>query len=325
MHTAVIERTRSRLSHWQASHGVVEVIDRAGSDRCFYRLGANGSRRFIVMRYGLAREENARYTTASGFLTSIGVRTPQIYAWDPEERLIWMADLGSQSLWSMREMPWETRRRWYKDALRQAALLHRTTELEATAYGLPVEREFDLALYQWEQEYFFENCLGRHFGLSNEARAQLQTLEGLQRIPPLLVAQPNRMIHRDLQSQNILLAEGGVVFIDFQGMRPGQPLYDVASLLLDPYVELSVDERAELLDYYTSLAGPGICLSEEAFWLCALQRLMQALGAYGYLGRAVGKTEFLDHIPRAMERLTQATEQLPGLAALTAQLREVSK
>ncbi|MFQ3577926.1 MAG: phosphotransferase [Verrucomicrobiia bacterium] len=324
MHTALIERTRNRLSHWLSPQSVVEVIDRAGSDRCFYRIGENGNRRLIVMRYGLARGENARFTTASGFLSSIGVRTPEIYAWDPEERLIWMADLGTQSLWSAREMPWEKRRLWYRDALRQAALLHRTTGSEATAYGLPVEREFDAALYQWEQGYFFEQCLGRHFGVPDDVRARLQALDALHSIPHQLVAQEKRMIHRDLQSQNILLAGDEVVFIDFQGMRPGHPLYDVASLLLDPYVELSRAEREELFDHYASQAGPGISLSQESFRLCGLQRLMQALGAFAYLGHTVGKTEFLDHIPRAIARLTEIAGQLPGLHPLAELLQEVA-
>ena len=38
-------------------------------------------------------------------------------------------------------------------------------------------------------------------------------------------------------------------------------------------------------------------------WKCAAQRLMQALGAYGNLGRNLGKTEFLRFIPIALPRL----------------------
>ncbi len=67
-----------------------------------------------------------------------------------------------------------------------------------------------------------------------------------------------------------------------------------ASLLYDPYVELSGAERAALLDYYKQVARrAGLEVDEdfdEIFYHCALQRLMQALGAYGFLGlqKAVG-------------------------------------
>ena len=67
-------------------------------------------------------------------------------------------------------------------------------------------------------------------------------------------------------------------------MRPGLARYDLASLLYDPYVSLTATERTELLEFYRDDGRdqrPGFA---ENFQLCAMQRLMQALGAYGYLG-----------------------------------------
>ena len=40
----------------------------------------------------------------------------------------------------------------------------------------------------------------------------------------------------------------------------------------------------------------------------ALQRLMQALGAFGFLGHIKGKSEFLGYIPAAVERLREVWE-----------------
>ena len=61
---------------------------------------------------------------------------------------------------------------------------------------------------------------------------------------------PRCFVHRDFQSQNIVIKDGAACFIDFQGMRPGLPQYDLASLLYDPYVCLPASERADLLEHY---------------------------------------------------------------------------
>jgi aminoglycoside/choline kinase family phosphotransferase len=46
--------------------------------------------------------------------------------------------------------------------------------------------------------------------------------------------------------------------------------------------------------------------------LCAMQRLMQALGAYGKLGHVDGRTLFLDHIPVAIARLREVVRANSG-------------
>jgi aminoglycoside/choline kinase family phosphotransferase len=48
------------------------------------------------------------------------------------------------------------------------------------------------------------------------------------------------------------------------------------------------------------------------FYLCAAQRLMQALGAYGNLSRNQGKPQFTKHIPAAIENLRHVCDQHGG-------------
>jgi len=118
-------------------------------------------------------------------------------------------------------------------------------------------------------------------------------------------------MHRDFQSQNILLRNGQAYLIDFQGMRPGLAQYDLASLLYDPYVELTQDEHDELLEHYCSEKPSPDFL--ETLRLCAMQRLMQALGAYGFLGLVKDYQHFLQHIPRAVQSLREVVGKIDGL------------
>ena len=59
----------------------------------------------------------------------------------------------------------------------------------------------------------------------------------------------NIKIHRDFQSRNIMILGDRHYLIDFQGARKGPIQYDLASLLIDPYVELPDTIQTILRDY----------------------------------------------------------------------------
>jgi aminoglycoside/choline kinase family phosphotransferase len=146
---------------------------------------------------------------------------------------------------------------------------------------------------------------------------EISRLPRLKEIAEYLGNLPRVLVHRDLQSQNIIIREQQAYLIDFQGMRPGLPEYDLASLLYDPYVCLTTNERRELVEFYGAEAEVDDTAFAERFRLCAMQRLMQALGAYGYLGISKGIEGFLQHIPAAMKSLGEVMREIGGLAPLT--------
>ena len=50
--------------------------------------------------------------------------------------------------------------------------------------------------------------------------------------------------------------------------------------------------------------------------LCAMQRLMQALGAYGFLGLVKGHKHFLQYIPNALPSLRAVVAKIDNLRPL---------
>ena len=299
----------------------VEAIEKGGSGRKFWRVNVGGET-MILVRYTEERPENRYYVGIGQFLASVGVRVPLVFFHDEREGVILMEDAGGEDLWSYREHSWPERRALYQRTLDQALTLH------TRAYTAPdrphLQQEFNTALYQWEQDYFIEHCLGRHFGLKDSEMAAFIDRNRLAEIAAHLAAQPRCLVHRDFQSQNVIIRGGEACLIDFQGLRPGLAQYDLASLLLDPYVDLTAAEREELLAHYLSgLLGagrPGEAAFRELYDLCAMQRLMQALGAYGKLGHVDRRTHFLAHIPIAIGRLRDVVEKIPGLGKLHALL-----
>ncbi|MEO6785526.1 MAG: phosphotransferase [Chthoniobacteraceae bacterium] len=307
----------------------VEPIEKGGSGRKFWRIrtsaGADdGGGSCILIRYSLDRADNAGYADIASFLTRVGVRVPGIFLHDPAEGVMVMEDVGDTDLFSFRAEPWPERRRLYELTLAQAALLH--TRAHLAGDRPPLQQRFDEALYAWEQDYFIEHCLGRHFKMSAADIAAHVDHTGLREIAAQLADEPRCLVHRDFQSQNVIIRDGLPTLIDFQGLRPGLAQYDLASLLLDPYVSLSASERDALFAHYLTLAQPENPAHFRALHdLCAMQRLMQALGAYGKLGHTDGRAHFLTHIPAAIALLREVLAKIAGMEKLAALLGQVAE
>ena len=297
----LLRRTRMHFPRVDLDNVKIVPIERGGSDRRFYRICCSPDQTLILVKYNLEREENRHYVEIAQFLAEHDIRTPKIYYHDPEEGLIWIEDLGDRDLFSYRDETWLVRRAFYEAALDEILKLHRLPESVCEEMRERLPAEFNAALYLWEQSYFFENCLGCYFKVDGARVAALAAL-------------PRLLVHRDFQSQNIMMRNGQAHLIDFQGMRPGLAQYDLASLLYDPYVDLNEAERDELLAYYCG--GEVTDDFRETLQLCAMQRLMQALGAYGFLGLVKGHKHFLDHIPAAMESLCAIVSARAGLDEL---------
>ncbi|MEO6052410.1 MAG: phosphotransferase [Chthoniobacterales bacterium] len=312
----VIAHTKDKFPGYSKGSLQVIPLEKGGSGRKFYRIVGADKDPLILVQYTDERQENSRYVDIASFLAKTGVKVPTIYYHEPGEGLIWMQDLGETDLWAFRNEPWQVRRPLYERTLQEVAHLHIHATSSFESSGLTLEKEFNEELYLWEQNYFFQHCLGSLFGLSAEALEQNEALAPLSKIAHRLAAEPRVLVHRDFQSQNILVLKDEAYLIDFQGMRPGLAQYDLASLLYDPYVSnLQPEEFNSLLRYYKGLCGITSEVFEEIFYLCALQRLMQALGAYGFLGLQKGKPEFLKHVAPAYRNLKSIVAKIDGLDA----------
>jgi N-acetylmuramate 1-kinase len=328
MKTALLLRqTRMHFPRLDVDQISIKPIEKGGSDRKFYRIDCAADQKLILVKYNLEREENRHYVQIAQFLDTHGIRVPKIYFHDPAEGLIWIEDLGEGDLYSYQHETWLVRRAFYESALDQIIKLHNVPESVCVEMKRHLPAEFNAALYRWEQKYFFENSLGRYFKISDSKRKELAAVPGLREIAIRLSSLPRVLVHRDFQSQNIVIQNGQANLIDFQGMRPGLPQYDLASLLYDPYVALTEAERAQLIAYYRERQRENGVADDGDFdlklRLCAMQRLMQALGAYGFLGLVKGHKTFLQYIPGAVRSLQDTVAKIDGLEPLASFLADL--
>lgn len=279
-----------------------EPLPGDGSNRKFFRLREPQESFVLILpqegNYGL--KEAAAYVSIGRFLRQKGLPVPQIFAYEEETGYILVEDLGDLKL---QDLSPQEKRAFYPQVLQTLVAFQRAREGFDLSWTLEGPR-YDAKL-MWEKEalYFVESFL-KNFCSWKEEEALLSELRALWQQAQTYLEE-EVLLHRDFQSRNIMLKEGKVYLLDFQGARLGPPAYDLASLLFDPYAALSPEVREELFNLYLHLAGrdhlPG-------YQHLALFRLLQALGAFAKLTRA-GKAWFAQYIPPALATLRDLLEE----------------
>ncbi len=299
-----------------------QPIVKGGSVRTFFRYWLPDGQSIICMHYSSAMPENLLYTGIGKFLTQHGVSVPRILEDDRERQVIWMEDVGTTDLNTLAKERANARHVYYHATLEELVKLQSIDPLRSgsTVYEERVPEltaGFGPESYRWEQLYFFDKCLNRFFDVPMVTVQRLMAMEIWKDIAERLGREAPVLVHRDFQSTNIIIRGSQAYLIDFQGMRLGRPEYDLASLLFDPYVPLTAKERKHLRDDYRCLhQGDALPRDSDIFTLCAMQRLMQALGAFGYLGMVKHQERFLEFIPVALQSLREVIDDIPGTKEL---------
>ena len=276
---------------------VIEPITKGASGRTIIRLKPEGFPTYIGIHYTMERADNANYLPVAEFLTNAKLNVPHVLYDNTARCCALVEDLGDQDLLSMRDEPWEKREPVYRSALKQLDKLFYTRPPKDLEFQPP----FDPEMYVWEQEYFFDNLAESYLGMSSAETQPLRNHPALKKMSEALGASMKHLVHRDFQSQNIIVKDGKAYLIDFQGMRRGRQEYDLASLIYDPYMNHSAEDREKILAIWEDITEERPL--NDILNMCAIQRLMQALGAYGNLVANKNEQWFAQHIPVAANLL----------------------
>ena len=301
---------------WRPEATAAAALGARGSNRTFWRL-YRGDETAIYIRSTGERPENARYAGHAAVLAAAGVPVPAVRVSLPAARALVLEDWGDDSLQRRMERHPEKAETWYRPVVEALARLHGEGAAEAERRGTELEPPFDAALYAWEHALFEEQLLVKRYGygaLPEDAAAELR------KVAERLGAARQTVVHRDFQSSNVLFRGTRFALIDFQGMRRGSAAYDLASLLYDPYVKLTPNLRSRMAAHYGARSA-GHPEAVELFFEGAVQRLVQALGAYGRLA-GLGLSGFARHILPALENLLEAADacELEAMGGLAEEL-----
>lgn len=301
-----------------------------GSERLIIRLFADdGTTSIGIVNRHL--EENRAFISFGRHFRESGLNVPEIHIVSASEDSYILDDLGDETL---------LKRVLDGDEFNSAKVeLYKRVIDELPKFQVTGGKGIDYTFCYQYKEFGNENIdydldyFKQRF-LKNFHKGEIDTEQlcvDLQYIKEKILEFPREyFLYRDFQSRNIMIKNDVPYFIDFQSGRKGALLYDIASLLYDAKAEIPQQTREELLEFYLEsvkhYANIDTGKMRQYFWYFAMIRILQAMGAYGFLGIVKGKKRFLESIPYALKNidfiLNNRTEsvELPYLKQIFSEL-----
>ncbi|HEY3249521.1 MAG TPA: phosphotransferase [Ignavibacteria bacterium] len=283
----------------------IEPLTSHGSDRIILRLTSSGGKSAIgIINYHI--EENRAFIAFAEHFRKFGLNIPEIYNTSEDYISYLLEDLGDITLLKKINGSFgEEEINLYKRVIEILPEFQIKAGKSADFSWCYQFNEFAEENIRHDINYFCNRFLKVIHNISideNELNKDFQNLT-------LKLLEPGRgyFLYRDFQSRNIMLKNGKFYFIDFQSGRRGPLLYDIASLLYDAKANIPQQSREELAEHYLNTVKDYVRLDsakyKDYFWYFAIIRILQAMGAYGFLGIVKRKSRFLESIPLAIKNM----------------------
>ncbi|AIA32039.1 aminoglycoside phosphotransferase family protein [Leptospirillum ferriphilum] len=343
--TTVPEKVQKVLDHWSKGR-IQDVVRLAGdaSNRTYFRIFLSESpylkKPSVILMIrnspeGFRRSEEKSapsegqpegdpFVLIDRFLHKNHIHVPSIYLDVDEGDILIQEDLGDITLSEA----------FSRNPEQEANLREKAISLLLDFQSLKCEKEmewvrnrpFSRDLYVWEFDHFLE------YGIQEMSPLQISEIrrEFCKMSDTLSESLPEVFLHRDYHSRNIMYTEDNrMALIDFQDMRVGSPLYDVASFLFDAYspvhpsllekivVEYEKDaRRMGLLPRSVTTHSFRSFLAQHAF-----QRNMKACGRFFYIDQVKGNPAYLPSVPKTHANMLFLSEWEPSLKPLWNQIK----
>lgn len=297
---------------------IVEPLPQSGGNRRYFRLRADESHSVIGVE-GDDLKENKAFIYLDNCLRAEGINVPEIFAVSEDERCYLQQDLGDVSLFSILNTP--EGEAMMEKAVSRLPLIQDAKTIDWNEPSL--QRPFSSRGVMADLNYF-KYCFLKPCGVDFDEDNLQDDFESLCRATLAAAQHLEGLMYRDCQSRNIMISEGDVWWIDFQGARRGPMVYDIVSMLWQAKASLSDSRRKELLDIYFD----SVCrlrpypkeYREKDVNIFALLRTLQVLGAYGFRGLTEHRAHFITSIPAALANLKALLDK--GVADAYPELRK---
>jgi len=279
-------------------------LKESGSYRNYFRLQSKNHR--VIGAFNNDIDENNAFFSITKSLAASEINVPEIFAVSEDKRHYLLTDLGDETLYHIFK-----NKNYSAEALcmvKQAIFALIDIQVGAKKHidfnQCYPRTAFDQRSVMWDLNYFKYNFLKLTKIKFDEDKLEtdFETLTD-----ELMKAPSDYFMYRDFQSRNIMVFNNDLWFIDYQGGRKGPLQYDLASILYSPKTGLNNMQREPLLDKYLeklqSIQDVNIQNFKKQFYLFALIRILQALGAYGFRGLIEQKPGFSKNIPEAIENI----------------------
>jgi aminoglycoside/choline kinase family phosphotransferase len=292
--------------HFNKKPESYEALPVSGSDRRYFRLISGSTT--AIGTYNPNVAENNTYFYFTELFRKHQINVPETYLVSKDRRSYLQQDIGNTSLFSQLQKDGFTDavRKNYHKAMEQLARVQWIAGREADYKQCFAASQFNEKAIMSDLLYF-KYYFADLQDITYDRNLLISEMEQLSK--ELGHVQPQTLMYRDFQSRNIMLHEGKVFFIDYQGSMQGPPQYDIASLLWQAKAQLPASWKEDLLNgYISTLNDLHVPRMDEIYFRrnyaqFVLLRLLQVLGAYGFRGLLQHKAHFISSIPPALKNL----------------------
>lgn len=291
-----------------------------GSDRSIYRLQCSGET--VIGISGENHAENLAFVQFSNHFAHYDLPVPKIYTTQLADGIYLEEDLGSETLFDriskVKEKSSDNILNLYRKVIVWLPGFQVVAAKDLDFSYCYQYREFSRDAMLWDLQYFRHRFLDIFY---DGEFCEADLLKDFRVFTDYLShADSHFFLYRDFQSRNIMLKNDRPYFIDYQSGRRGALQYDLASLLYDAKARLPENIREELIDFYLECVQKYVEIDSaqfmQYFYEFVLMRILQALGAFGFLSTVKGKTQFNAGIPLALANIASIMDKVAVLKKL---------
>ena len=280
----------------------LKKIRNDASFREFFRLEKGNKTSIIVT----SRKERFRnliaYSAINKFLRKKGIHTPRTITHHFSEGIMEIDDFGDKTLLyhikkSKNIFP------FYKksvDVILKLQKIKPTNKIKIKSNKNLKLSNYNLSNLHRESDLFLNWYLPGILGKKKSKKFKTKIKKELNALYKKIHFKNNFIVHRDFHVSNIIPTKKKLGIIDTQDAILGNPMYDVASLIDDVRIKISLAEKNKVFQYYlkeSSLRNKQIDFLKNDFDILSVQRNLKILGIFYRLNKRDKKPQYLKYLP----------------------------
>ncbi|MFY9209776.1 MAG: phosphotransferase [Aestuariivita sp.] len=287
------------------------------SNRRYERLHQPDGTTAVFMDAPPEKGEDVRpFIAIAEYLSSLGLSAPRIPARDTDTGFLILEDLGDDLYARVVERSPEIEETIYVAATDALIALHRADPPDLKPYDAQIMTDLAATAYT------------RYKAGITGVDPKDETAAFIARFRPVLAqltGGPQVLIQRDYHAENLLWLpdRAGVArvgMLDFQDAMLGHPAYDLVSILQDARRDVPVTIEAAMIDHYVRATGVEKDGFSAAYAALGTQRNLRILGIFAKLSLDMGKSHYIDLIPRVWGLLQRDLDH-PALGTIAPIIR----
>ena len=266
------------------------------STRRYFRVKLPDGTTRILAYYAPELREQLRRFLAAYEAVSPHARLPEVLAHD--DTCVLQTDVGDRTLFDLLHDRRDDALPCYERAIEMLSSFQRAGHLEINP---PFDAPFFFAEMEMMREFYVERLM--------RAKDSTAMVPLFRKVAENVARHPYVLCHRDYHGQNLHLFNRDIYLIDYQDLRMGPDMYDVASLLRDRGVaDILGDRELDLVELYGG--------DRKRYYEILLQRSLKILGTFARQPIERGRLHYLDFIPSTLASVRRCLDELPEHAEL---------